>query len=75
MKSTQTNQFLYKYQLKYQQPNKPKAEEKWSTEFNKQDMNWEKVYKNIHSATTDTELRNFQYKYINRNKFYKLITI
>ena len=66
MKSTQTNQFLYQYQLKHQQSDISKAEEKWSTEFNKQDINWEKVYKNIYSATIDNELRNFQYKYINR---------
>ena len=45
MKSTQTNQFLYKYQLKHQHPDISKAEEKWSAEFNKQDINWEKLYK------------------------------
>jgi len=45
MKSTQTNQFLYKYQLKHQQSDISKAKENWTAEFNKQYINWEKLHK------------------------------
>ena len=44
MESKQTNTFLYKYQLKHQQPDISKAEGKLSIEFNKQIINLEKVY-------------------------------
>ena len=66
MRSKQTNKCLYTYQLKHQQSNISKSEEKWNIELNKQNTNWGKVYKNIYSATIDNELRNFQYKYITR---------
>ena len=66
--SKQSSKFLYHYQLKQQDKYAPKskAEEKWSTELNKQDINWKKVYTNTFSSTIDNELRNFQYKYLTR---------
>ena len=55
VKTEQTNRYIYQYILNKQTPNN-KAEQKWNTKFDNENLNWKRIYTNTLMATKDISL-------------------
>ena len=66
LKSDHVNKMLYTFQLNNLKREPIKAEDKWSKDIDKGDINWKNIYSNTLLSTIDSKLRNFQYKYLMR---------
>ena len=66
LKSDLVNKMLYMFQLNNLKREPIKAEEKWSKDIDKIDINWKEIYNNTFLSSIDSKLRNFQYKYLFR---------
>ena len=64
--SKQVNKLFYTHQLKSKPLDTIKSEIKWNSLFENQDLDWNKIYTNVISATIDIKLRAFQYKFLHR---------
>jgi len=64
-KKNKTNKIFYALQIK-NHAETSKAQTKWQNLLGKTDFNWKQIFVMPYKSTTDSTLRNFQYKYIQR---------
>ena len=73
IKANQTNKFVYHFLMEKKAPTDNKSEQKWTEQFRGDNLKWKNIYTNRLSATKETKLQNFQYKFLMRiiptNKF------
>ena len=73
IKANQTNKFVYHSLMEKKAPTDNKSEQKWTEQFRDDNLKWKNIYTNRLSATKETKLQNFQYKFLMRiiptNKF------
>ena len=56
LKTKKKNKCLYKYQLKNDPEDNIVSQGKWLSYFEKENIEWDKIYSNIYSSTIDTKL-------------------
>ena len=66
LKCVQVNKLLYNFQLKKQEIPEFTQHNKWKLDLNKNEINWKQIYNNTFIQTIDSNLRNFQYKFLMR---------
>ena len=66
IKKKHINKYLYEQLLLNDEHMEIKHQNKWSIEFEKEDLKWKDIYLIPIRATIDTKLREFQYKFITR---------
>jgi len=64
-KQNETNKIFYTLQIK-NPTETSKAQTKWQTLLGEKELNWKQIFVMPYKSTTDSTLRNFQYKYIQR---------
>ena len=64
-KQNETNKIFYTLQIK-NPAEISKAQNKWQNLLGEKEFNWKQIYVMPYKSTTDSTLRNFQYKYIQR---------
>ena len=68
MSVNKLNRFFYNHIVKTFQI-KPPAIEKWESELNIENLNWNNTFENTFTSLCHTKLQNFQYKFLHRAIF------
>lgn len=64
LKVKQANKFTYNILVQKVNADEKKSEDKWNEIFLETELNWKTIYLTPLRSINDTQLRNFQYKYL-----------